>query len=154
MSETSVVTCRATKCHDLVLFQDSFFLQGTATKCAHEFTFKAFKTQSIWDDRVVGITFSFLINIFDQIFINGRQLWVWVCTEASIKKKKETPWPGSTSELYRPSDRRFSAKLVQAFAESDANCHAIFRKSLETFFRKVACMKCDVPFPLAQLHFV
>jgi hypothetical protein len=26
---------------------------------------------------------------------------------------EQTPWPYSASELYRPSDRRFSAKLVQ-----------------------------------------
>jgi hypothetical protein len=27
-------------------------------------------------------------------------------------KQKQTPWPQSTSELYRPSDRHLSAKLV------------------------------------------
>jgi hypothetical protein len=31
--------------------------------------------------------------------------------------EKETPWPESASELYRPSDRRLSAKLVQTFAD-------------------------------------
>jgi hypothetical protein len=30
--------------------------------------------------------------------------------EAFIKKKKQTPWSESASELYRPSDRRLSAK--------------------------------------------
>jgi hypothetical protein len=29
------------------------------------------------------------------------------------KKKKKTPWSESASELYRPSDRRFSAKFFQ-----------------------------------------
>jgi hypothetical protein len=29
------------------------------------------------------------------------------------KKKKKTPWSESASELYRPSDRRFSAKCCQ-----------------------------------------
>jgi hypothetical protein len=29
--------------------------------------------------------------------------------------KKKTPWPESESELYRPSDRRSSAKLVPTF---------------------------------------
>jgi hypothetical protein len=30
---------------------------------------------------------------------------------------KKTPWPESASELFRPSDRRMSAKLVSTFAE-------------------------------------
>jgi hypothetical protein len=29
----------------------------------------------------------------------------------------KTPWPESVRELYRPNDRRLSAKLVQAFAD-------------------------------------
>jgi hypothetical protein len=33
------------------------------------------------------------------------------------KKKKKNPWPESASELYRPSDRRFYAKLVPTFAD-------------------------------------
>jgi hypothetical protein len=32
-----------------------------------------------------------------------------------------TPWPESASELYRPSDRHLSAKLVPTF--SDRECH-------------------------------
>jgi hypothetical protein len=28
------------------------------------------------------------------------------------KKQKQTPWPGSASELYQPSDRRLSEKIV------------------------------------------
>jgi hypothetical protein len=39
------------------------------------------------------------------------------------KKKKETPWPESASELYRPSDRRLSAKLVLTFV--DRGCHVV-----------------------------
>jgi hypothetical protein len=34
---------------------------------------------------------------------------------------KETPWPESAYELYRPSYRRLSAKLVLTF--SDRGCH-------------------------------
>jgi hypothetical protein len=30
---------------------------------------------------------------------------------------KQTPWPGSTSELYRSSDHSFTAKLVPTFAD-------------------------------------
>jgi hypothetical protein len=33
------------------------------------------------------------------------------------KQTKQTPWPESESELYRPSDRRLSAKLVPIFAD-------------------------------------
>jgi hypothetical protein len=41
----------------------------------------------------------------------------------SNTKKKQTPWPQSASELYRPSDRRLSAKLVPTFA--DRECHVV-----------------------------
>jgi hypothetical protein len=34
-----------------------------------------------------------------------------------------TPWSESASELYRPSDRRLSAKLVPKFA--DRGCHVV-----------------------------
>jgi hypothetical protein len=36
---------------------------------------------------------------------------------------KKTPWSESASELYRPSDRRLSAKLLPAFA--DRGCHLV-----------------------------
>jgi hypothetical protein len=31
--------------------------------------------------------------------------------------KLKTPWPASASELYRPSDRRLSEKLVPTFVD-------------------------------------
>jgi hypothetical protein len=34
-----------------------------------------------------------------------------------------TPWPESVSELYQPSDRHLSAKLVPTFA--DKGCHVV-----------------------------
>jgi hypothetical protein len=37
--------------------------------------------------------------------------------------KKKTPWSESTSELYRPSDRRLSAKWLPTFA--DRGCHVV-----------------------------
>jgi hypothetical protein len=37
--------------------------------------------------------------------------------------KNETPWPESESELYRPRDRRLSAKLVPTFA--DRRCRVV-----------------------------
>jgi hypothetical protein len=36
---------------------------------------------------------------------------------ATDKQTKQSPWPESTSELYQPSDRRLSAKLVPAFLD-------------------------------------
>jgi hypothetical protein len=39
------------------------------------------------------------------------------------KKKKKTQWSEPASELYRPSDRRFSAKWLTAFA--DKGCHVV-----------------------------
>jgi hypothetical protein len=38
-------------------------------------------------------------------------------------KNKQTPWSESASELYRSSDRRFSAKWLPTFA--DKGCHVI-----------------------------
>jgi hypothetical protein len=37
--------------------------------------------------------------------------------QSSIKNSKRIPWPESASELYRPSNRRLSAKLVLTFAD-------------------------------------
>jgi hypothetical protein len=39
------------------------------------------------------------------------------------KKTLKTPWPESASELYQPSDRRLSAKLVSTF--TDRGCHVV-----------------------------
>jgi hypothetical protein len=39
------------------------------------------------------------------------------------KLKKKTPWSESASELYRPSDRRFSEKWLLTFA--DKGCHVV-----------------------------
>jgi hypothetical protein len=39
------------------------------------------------------------------------------------QKNKQAPWSESASELYRPSDRRFSAKWLPAFA--DKGCHVV-----------------------------
>jgi hypothetical protein len=39
------------------------------------------------------------------------------------KYKKKTPWCESASEIYRPSDRRLSAKSLPTFA--DRGCHVV-----------------------------
>jgi hypothetical protein len=41
---------------------------------------------------------------------------VWVTKQAN---KEQTPWPESAGELYRPNDRRLSAKLLQTFADKE-----------------------------------
>jgi hypothetical protein len=45
------------------------------------------------------------------------------------KKKKKTPWSESASELYRPSDRRLSAKRLPTFA--DRGCHVVTQSFLK-----------------------
>jgi hypothetical protein len=45
------------------------------------------------------------------------------CTRATFKQTKQTPWPESASELYRPRDRRLSAKLVPTFV--NRGCHVV-----------------------------
>jgi hypothetical protein len=41
----------------------------------------------------------------------------WVRVKIASLIYKEISWPDSTNELYRPNDRRFSAKLVSTFAD-------------------------------------
>jgi hypothetical protein len=45
-------------------------------------------------------------------------LWPW-----GRQTQKQTPWPSSASELYRPSDPHLSAKLVPTFA--DQGCRVV-----------------------------
>jgi hypothetical protein len=40
-----------------------------------------------------------------------------------LYSNERTPWSESASELYRPTDRRLSAKLVPTFA--DRGCHVV-----------------------------
>jgi hypothetical protein len=42
---------------------------------------------------------------------------VFIYLQIKKKLKNKTPWPQSASELYRPSDRRLSAKLMPTFKE-------------------------------------
>jgi hypothetical protein len=46
----------------------------------------------------------------------GRCVW-WVVMWEITRNKKQTSWPESVSELYRPSDRRLSVKIVPTFAD-------------------------------------
>jgi hypothetical protein len=45
------------------------------------------------------------------------------CNKRHCYNYNWTPWPETASELYRPSDRRLSAKLVPTF--SDRGCHVV-----------------------------
>jgi hypothetical protein len=55
-----------------------------------------------------------LLNVFVQLAKkNGIQ----------TNNKQQNPWSESASELYRPSDRRLSAKLLPTFA--DRGCHVV-----------------------------
>jgi hypothetical protein len=42
---------------------------------------------------------------------------------STFTTNKQTPWPESASELYRPSDRSLSAKLLPIFV--DRGCHVV-----------------------------
>jgi hypothetical protein len=53
------------------------------------------------------------------IFERNRQFKLFIETKILYI----TPWPECTIELYRPSDRRLSAKLVPTFA--DRRCHMV-----------------------------
>jgi hypothetical protein len=55
---------------------------------------------------------------------NRKVVFVGSLISPSKKKtNKQTPWSESASELYRPSDRRFSAKWLPTFA--DKGCHVV-----------------------------
>jgi hypothetical protein len=51
----------------------------------------------------LGVGFLFLIH--------------WPESMPTHKNKKQTPWPQSASDLYRPIDHRLSAKLVPTFSD-------------------------------------
>jgi hypothetical protein len=57
----------------------------------------------------ISRTLYFLMCYFESLFI--------------LYKTKHIPWSESASKLYRPSDRRLSAKLVPTFA--DKGCHVV-----------------------------
>jgi hypothetical protein len=47
----------------------------------------------------------------------------WFYTQDDYSETSLTPWSESASELYRPSDRRLSAKSLATFA--DKGCHVV-----------------------------
>jgi hypothetical protein len=61
--------------------------------------------------------------------------------------KKQSPWPESASELYQPSDRHLSAKLVQTFA--DRGCHVV--SVTDPYGQILSFLKSNSSFVLARL---
>jgi hypothetical protein len=55
------------------------------------------------------------------IFIS--QLGYWAMSGFYRNVRKQIPWSESASELYRPSDRRLSAKWLPTIA--DIGCHVV-----------------------------
>jgi hypothetical protein len=62
--------------------------------------------------------------LFFSLIILDRYGFVDVDHPQTKKKKKKTPWSESASELYRPSDRRLSAKRLPTFADKGATWSA------------------------------
>jgi hypothetical protein len=54
-------------------------------------------------------------NIAEKMYFSGHHKEEE--EEKYLKNKNQTPWLESASELYRPSDHRLSAKLVQTLAD-------------------------------------
>jgi hypothetical protein len=70
----------------------------------------------LFDRSVAWAVFTHLSLIIKRILCFGKFV-------SSLVKNKRTPWSESASELYRPSDRRLSAKYLPTFA--DKGCHVV-----------------------------
>jgi hypothetical protein len=62
-------------------------------------------------------------NSENKIIIGGKAAFVGKNYTNDDVLKYFFPWPESTSELYRPSDRGLSAKLIPTFM--DRECHVV-----------------------------
>jgi hypothetical protein len=71
-----------------------------------------------------GCTFCMYTCLYHSLHVSGDCGGLLENTVESMKCLLEaTTWPESASELYRPSDRRLSVKLVPTFA--DRGCHGV-----------------------------
>jgi hypothetical protein len=68
-------------------------------------------------------TFKLPRKLRHQIALKRWHLYTKIHGITAKNTKTNKPWPESATELYRPSDRRLSAKLVPAFA--DRACHVV-----------------------------
>jgi hypothetical protein len=66
-----------------------------------------------------------LCNGYKGVFPGGKAAEREADTHLQLvpNKQKQTPWSESASELYRPRDRRLSAKWLPTFA--DRGCHVV-----------------------------
>jgi hypothetical protein len=73
---------------------------------------------------IAGVKKTWIYTFTPLIRLHGVVLnWLSSGTALPLLTLRITPWPESASELYRPSDRRLSAKLVPTFAGT--GCHVI-----------------------------
>jgi hypothetical protein len=73
--------------------------------------------------NISNLFFLYLLNTI-KTSIRFNHKWPSSGEQQMLREILElTPWHESVSELYRPSDRRLSAKLVQTFA--DSGCHVV-----------------------------
>jgi hypothetical protein len=71
-----------------------------------------------WNSTPNGLSYYLPIYLSHDILSSA----VYILSNGT-NKTKQTPWPLSASELYRPSDRRLSTKLVPTFA--DRGCRVV-----------------------------
>jgi hypothetical protein len=57
--------------------------------------------------------------------------------------KKQTPWPESAGELYPPSYRRLSAKLVPIFVDKGMSRNTRFKNMFSNSEFGLQCIVCD-----------
>jgi hypothetical protein len=76
-----------------------------------------------WRQKSLNVTrMQLCIGMRRIPFVLSRFSWTRLVSH-KLSTKIEIPWLQSASELYRPSDRRLSAKLVPTFA--DRGCHVV-----------------------------
>jgi hypothetical protein len=77
------------------------------------------------DNKSKNTSFYFLLWLLSWVQIQDLELCIclFTCALFNINNKKQTPWLESASELYQPSDRQLSAKLVPTLA--DRGCHVV-----------------------------
>jgi hypothetical protein len=80
------------------------------------------KHRLCWVRHLQQVTSRLSVGNQTQVF-SSTAVRVEVDTTWFPKRKNWTPWPESASELYRPSDRRLSAKSVSTFM--DRGCHVV-----------------------------
>jgi CBS-domain-containing membrane protein len=96
-------------------------MQNKAAKFAHH------RNDSNWETLVQCRKIASICALFKAY--TGERAWKAIgdrlerpCYLRRVKIK-QTPWSESTSELYRPSDRCLSVKLVPTF--TDRGCHVV-----------------------------